>query len=151
MTGLGRTKMEPAAEPGSEQDATPQPSATGRVPTDNSSPLHLPHLHLPHAHWPHLHLPHLGLPHLGGAGEHRLLDALTHSLDMAGRGYCCASDPLEAGGADTPATKPVTMKADPTDRDAAVCSAAGTTAASLPTDAAGRESTGGPNAKLSRQ
>ena len=34
-------------------------------------------------------------PVSASGGDHGLLQALTHSLDLAGRGYCCMANPLE--------------------------------------------------------
>jgi hypothetical protein len=75
MTGFGRSKSTPAG-------ATPQ-SGAQREHTGRHLPLHLPHLQ------------HFHMPRADGHPAHPLLDALTHSLDLAGRGYCCASNPLE--------------------------------------------------------
>lgn len=71
MTGFGRSQSTPG---GSSPPTGVQPEHSG---------LHLPHL------------PHFHLPRADGHGDHSLLEALTHSLDLAGRGYCCAANPLE--------------------------------------------------------
>ena len=89
MTGFGSSH---------KPEETPEQAQTGQAQADGSrggsrSP-HLPRVHLPQLHLPHL--PHLHLPRIGADGEHPMLDALTHSLDLAGRGYCCAANPLEA-------------------------------------------------------
>ena len=84
MTGFGSSRTTP--EPGGY---TPPGEGQRR-----HGLLHLP-LHLPHLS--HIHLPHVHLPLADEYGEHSLLEALTHSLDVAGRGYCCAENPLAMG------------------------------------------------------
>ena len=92
MTGFGRSQSTPGG-------AAPPTEAESR---HGGHPLHLPHLphlHLPHLHLPQLHRPQLHRPRPGDPKEHPLLEALTHSLDLAGRGYCCAANPLEPAAA----------------------------------------------------
>ncbi len=88
MTGFGRSQNTP-------DGAAPPTEAESRK---SGHPLPL-HLHLPHLHLPHLHQPHLHQPRPDDHKEHPLLEALTHSLDLAGRGYCCATNPLEPAAA----------------------------------------------------
>ncbi len=113
MTGFGRSQNTPGG-------AAPPTEAESRH-SDHPLSLHLPRL--PHLHLPQLHLPDLHLPRPDDPREHPLLDALAHSLDLAGRGYCCAANPLEpaaATGGET-ARMPHAIKGDSTtkgDKDA---------------------------------
>ncbi len=87
MTGFGRSQT---------TDRAPE-TAPGHLARELSASLHLPHLR--HLHLPHLHLP--IRPSRAGEGHSSLLDALAHSLDLAGRGYCCTSNPLETRDLET--------------------------------------------------
>ena len=99
MTGFGRSQSQTGgAMPPERNPRVPYPPHANPSPPAHASHASMAILqqlvrHLPLAyrqrHVPAIH------PLPASGNDHGLLQALTHSLDLAGRGYCCLANPLE--------------------------------------------------------
>ncbi len=104
MTGFGRSQRETetgGAMPPESDPRAPHPPLAHHPPPSHHSLDMLQQLarHLPLAarqpHGPAATAVPAAHPVPASGGDHGLLQALTHSLDLAGRGYCCLANPLE--------------------------------------------------------